>query len=256
MDENGYNRYQTVCSILAASESYFQSFKSVSEYNNILEHLNPEQGKDYLKECLQRNISLIDIHEFCKINDTIGNPQKAEYVLQLNSETSFKLECSPTSLRYVFHSYLILKHIQELGLTNINIVEVGGGYGGLLLALDFFAKKFGISIQSYTILDLPEANMIQIKYLSFQNVSFPYFIKSGNDFGSDLDRNDYFFISNYCLSEISDNYRISYIENLLPKCPHGFLAWNMQEYKDIGKTVRFEDEVPPICPEQNRMIYF
>lgn len=256
MEENGYNLYQRVCSILASSDSYFQNFKSVSEYNNILEHLTPEHGKDYLNECLAKNISLVDIYEFCQKNDAIGNPRKAEYILQINPENAFRFQCSPTSLRYIFHSCLILKHIKDLRMKSVKIVEVGGGYGGLLLALDFFAKKHDVLIESYTILDLPEANLIQTKYLSSHTVSFPYFIQNGHSFGSNLEGNDYFFISNYCLSEITDTYRKSYMEKLLPKCPHGFLAWNMQEYKDIGKAVRIEPEVPPMCPEQNRMIYF
>ena len=39
--------------------------------------------------------------------------------------------CSPTNLRYIYQSMLILKFMKEKLLNNVNVIEIGGGYGGL-----------------------------------------------------------------------------------------------------------------------------
>ena len=243
----GYERYRLACFEIASLDSLFQRFKQISEYNHILEHVTPEQGLDYLKEVLQLQVAYEDILAYCKQNDSVGKPLLCQY--------SPDLICSPTSLRYVFHANLILRHIKQLGLQTVKIVEVGGGYGGLLLAIHFFAPKYGIQIQKYTILDLHEVTFLQKKYLSLFPVVFPYSVQNGESYGKEIEETDLFFISNYCLSEVPIPIFESYVRELLPKCSHGFLAWNMRPYVDFGKQARVEPEVP-FMSENNRMVYF
>lgn len=250
MDESilRYLEYRQVCYQAATEDSAFVWFKRHPIYNRILEHVTPEQGLEYLKESQKLGVSFSEIEAFCKLNDSYGSPNQAFY--------NNSLACSPTSLRYVFQAHLILTHMQQLGLKEAHIVEVGGGYGGLFLAIDFFSKTYGIQLKEYIILDLPEVGLLQQKFLSNYTLSCPFRIENGMKFGRDLERQDYFFVSNYAVSELNDEYLQSYIDILLPKCPHGFLAWNMRPYLDIKKTVRMEEEVPCMCPETNRMIYF
>ncbi len=63
------------------------------------------------------------------------------------------------SLGYIYHSHLILTHLKTCILDTI--VEVGGGYDGLCLALHLFAAKYNVNIKSYTIVDLPSISKLQ-----------------------------------------------------------------------------------------------
>lgn len=243
----GYESYRLACFEISSLDVLFQRFKQISEYNHILEHVTPEQGLDYLKEILKLPVAFEEILAYCKRNDSVGRPHLCQY--------SADFICSPTSLRYVFHANLLLRHMQQLGLKSVKIVEVGGGYGGLLLAVNAFAPNYGIQIEKYTILDLHEVTFLQKKYLSFFPVSFPYAIQNAELCGKDIEETDLFFISNYCLSELPIPIFESYVKELLPKCSHGFVAWNMRPYVHFGKEARVEPEVPFMC-ENNRMVYF
>ena len=166
------------------------------------------------------------------------------------------MNCSPTSLRYVLHAHIILEYQKKLNLNHIRIVEVGGGYGGLLLAILFYSPKFGINIQEYTIIDLPEANLIQKKYLSFFTIHIHYNILSSENYGKDIQGDNLFFISNFCFSEISSEYAEQYIQHLLPKCSHGFLEWNMRFLFDFGKKIRIQPCVPDFGLDHNHHVFF
>ena len=251
MDFKGvdYSNYQGACKFLCSNDDYFMQFKSAGFYRAILEHLEFDDGVLILNE-IRKYFQLSDneIQNFCKVNDRIGNTVK--YVF---SDT---INCSPTSLRYILHAHLILIYLNKLELSTVRIAEVGGGYGGLFLALVFFAEKFGIKIQEYHIVDLEEAGLIQNKYLSYFPLNLPYTIWNANTFGKDIPGNDLFFISNYCFSEISLQNAKNYIEYLLPKCPHGFLMWNMRPLFDFGKNITIETPIPNISEEYSHIVYF
>ena len=243
MEYSGYCSYiRDIC-----DRNDLSDFKRNQTYRSILEHVSPEIGKQYLDAINTFTpFSLEDIQGFCRLNDSIGRPQTSDY-------TDFVT--SPSNLRYVFHSHIILNHMRSLGLPHLDIVEVGGGYGGLCLALHHFADKYSVTIRSYTIIDLPEPSRLQKLYISQMNPSITIDFVNASTFGADIPKTNMFLISNYCFSEISDRFQKEYIAKLFPKVSHGFITWNWIPLYDFGFTVREETEFPKTGP-YNKYLYF
>jgi hypothetical protein len=59
---------------------------------------------------------------------------------------------------------ILLKHIKDSKLENLEIVELGGGYGGLCLCLSHFSKILDVKISKYNIIDLDLVLKLQEKY--------------------------------------------------------------------------------------------
>jgi hypothetical protein len=169
------------------------NFKSNEHYNGILEHVSHELGLKYLNliENEFSNIDFKNITEFIKINDHYGNPKKYNFFLQNNT-----LFCSPRSLRYIYHALIILEHYKNTECKNI--VEVGCGYGGLCLAINYFSKLLNIDIKNYNLIDFPEVGNLINCYLDINkdNIQTNVFIHSCNSFGEQITDNHLFFISN------------------------------------------------------------
>lgn len=243
-----YSIYSRYIESILKNEQKFLVFKQNPLYTEILEHVSFSQGEYYLRE-IEKSFSLTvdEIKLFCDKNDKIGTPKRHTY--------ERNIVCSPTSLRYIYHSLTILRHMNQLGLDNVTIVEVGCGYGGLLLALEHFSKKMNISIQKYYCIDLTSALKLQAKYLSYHSLSYPVLYQDAKTFGKEIPTSDVFFISNYCFSEISTEAREGYRKHLLPKCPHGFLAWNMIPLYDFGKEVTTVPE-DHMGDKNHRLVFF
>ena len=222
------------------------NFKSDARYQYVLEHVDAEQGKEYL-DLVKKEFSdfykenKTNIVNLCKQNDTYGKPVKS-YFFDFCS-------CSATNLRYLYQSLLIIKYIKELGLNNVKIIEIGGGYGGLCLFLESLSKHFNVDISSYIIYDLEEAEELQKKYLDIHGLSL-----TGQD---DISEGS-FLISNYAFSELPEDLRKEYEKQVINKyCDYGFLAWNacpLYEFAQ-GKTIKSETERPSTSPN-NLYVYF
>jgi hypothetical protein len=141
----------------------------------------------------------------------------------------------------------------------MDFVEIGGGYGGLALAIDYLAKKYGIleSVKSYTIIDLSAPNKLQEEVLDQYTLSFPVKFVDAATYGKDISTQNTFLISNYAFSSFSEAIRKGYQTELFSKVSHGFMAWNFIKTYDFGFELRVEDEVPLTGPaETNRYVYF
>jgi len=195
-------------------------FKSDSRYSSILEHVSKQHGEIYLKLILQEfsHITSEKIVKFCFLNDAIGKPNKY-YFNEIN------INCSPTSLRYIYHSLLILKHFETIKCSNI--VEVGCGYGGLCLAINYFMSEFSVKINTYNIVDLSEPLNLIEKYLLLhkKNISTQLAFHDSLTYGRNITDKDMFFISNYCYTEIDVEHNKNYTDLLLSKVKHGFITW-------------------------------
>uniref|UniRef100_A0A6C0L9H4 Sugar O-methyltransferase n=1 Tax=viral metagenome TaxID=1070528 RepID=A0A6C0L9H4_9ZZZZ len=241
-----YNAYLHALDGLRASGN-ISTFKSDHNYRTVLEHVSPNEGGEYLR--LLRSLTDIteeEITTYCTVNDSIGSPLTSIYGA---------LQTSPTNLRYILHAFLIMRHMLSVGISTVDIVEVGGGYGGLCLALHFFAKKYTISIASYTIVDLKEALYLQEKYLKAVLPNVEVTFVDASTFGSAITTQNMFLISNYCFSEISAEFQKQYIQTLFPKVSHGFMAWNFIPTYDFGFTRREEEEYP-MTGNSNKYVYF
>lgn len=223
------------------------NFKSNQYYTQILEHVSFNQGLEYLS-LIKRltNISEADIINYCKLNDKIGGGVKNNFGF---------ITTSPSNLRYIFHAHLILSHMKKLNISDTNIVEVGGGYGGMCLAIDFFSQLYNVKINKYNIIDLPNIIKLQEMYISNFKTSFETTFNSAFNFGENITDTNLFLISNYCFSEISREYQTQYINKLFPKISHGFIAWNMIPTYNFGFTFTEEIEYPLTGP-MNKYVYF
>jgi hypothetical protein len=235
-----YAKYQKSIDENLKLNKHNWNFKSNPNYTNILEHVSHELGVIYLKEIKTNFDSLfLDNKEIfinlCLENDKYGMPNKYEF-------ENF-CSCSPTNLRYLLHALIILKYMQDCNLNNINIVEIGGGYGGLTLFIFKLSFLFKININSYTIFDLLEPMLLQKKYLDLFNIKINTYEISEN---FTLNNNS-FLISNYAFSEISKELQSVYIKKMInPYISHGFLCWNHIPVYDFinDKIIDVEEEYP------------
>lgn len=225
------------------------SFKSNPNYTYMLEHVSYEQGLQYY-ECIkkQTTISENNIRVFAGMNDALGSPTKYTYG---------SITLSPTCLRYIWQSHLILTHFANKANNEpIDIVEIGGGYGGLCLAIHTFSKYYPITIRSYTIIDLDAPRRLQTLYLSNFNLTYPINFVDAATYGETITKQNNFLISNYCFSEIDSIYQSKYIYYLFPKITHGFIAWNHIPLYDFGFPFIDTNEVPNTGGKYNRYVYF
>jgi hypothetical protein len=241
------------------------NFKTNSIYNGILEHVSPELGESYII-CITKfvnehfpEITFKDINDYLLLNDKYGCPVKHNFIY-----TNTPIYCSPSSLRYVLQSLLILKHFKETGLNEI--VEVGCGYGGLFLAINHFSKILNIKISNYYFIDLPEITGLIDKYVNLhKDILHIKFSKHlAYNYGLDINKTNLFFISNYCFTEIGNLHQRNYITYLFPKISHGFIIWQticvpINNINMIGKAMTaIVEEYPQTANpiDKNYYVYF
>ena len=149
---------------------------------------------------------------FRAANDSVGNPVLASW------ESFGVTRMSPTTIRYI----KVLSDLNTLfgNLDNFNIVEIGGGYGGLCNII-YRKHKFA----NYYDIDLPEplslANLY-CKHVGIDNF-FPTQItklEELEDVKIDL------VISNYAFSECNYETQDVYVEKVLSKAERGYITHN------------------------------
>lgn len=247
MVEPLYQRYATYTSSVVDTDE-FARFKSNENYIYMLEHVNLVQGKQYLG-LIQREtkISDQDIRAFAALNDAVGSPKQESFTVGV---------LSPSNLRYLFQAHLILTHMKDLGELTPRIVEVGGGYGGLCLAINFLCERYGVKPQSYTIIDLEAASKLQARYMREFSLSYPTEFVTSDTYGKDIPYTGMYVISNYCFSEISKEHQKGYEKTLFPKVTHGFMAWNFIPVFDFGFRTKVETEYPMTGGSNNKYVRF
>jgi hypothetical protein len=223
------------------------NFKTHPNYTYVLEHVTPAQGCQYLLHIGRKtDLTEEEIGAFCILNDSVGNPKTAYFGF---------MEGSPSSLRYILHAHLILTHLKSLNLPSNDLVEIGGGYGGLALAIYHFAKRYDVSIHSYTIIDLPCVTKLQDLYMSSVMPSANVITVDATTYGASISKRDMFLISNYCYSGLSKDHQEKYRTTLFSKVSHGFMTWNHIPIHNFGFSYRDEEEYPK-TDQHNRYVYF
>jgi hypothetical protein len=241
-------------------DNVFLQFKNNKTYRGVLEHLSIEHGQMYLDVISIEfpDISFEIIKKFVEINDFYGNPIKGTMLFRGN----IPMDCSPTSIRYVYHALVILKYYNDTECENM--VEVGCGYGGLFLAINYFAKFMNSTINKYNMVDLKDVGLLIDKYINANsaNIHIPYGIYDASFYGAEIEDTKLFFISNYCFTEIDLYHRKMYEDILLKKTTNGFITWqtcfdhipinNIQICKSIKNR---EPERPNYC-DCNFFVYY
>jgi hypothetical protein len=251
-----YAAYRQVLKDNAALPPAAWTFKANPAYRAILEHVSPQQGLGYLDEMRLspawgsrlRNV----IAETAMENDSLGTPERAEF-------DPLGATCSPTNLRYAAQALAILEHLEGLDIYGVNIIEIGGGYGGLALYLRRMARLFD-QRHTHTIIDLPEAGAIQDRYAVALNV--PLNVVDATDAQAVTTLlatfKDWpcYLVSAYGFSEFSEEVRFWYSQNVVPHCQHGYLVWNMiPVYRFTTADLTVTDERPLTSPG-NKVVTF
>jgi len=246
--DNRYDGWSNLCSQINSFNIY--NFRKNNHFRSIVENVSPQFGMQYFNNIMNNYseyISKID-WKTIEVLANVGSPFNQEYTFNNN-----KYKISPTILRYVKFTFDTLTHIKNnTSLTELNIVEIGGGFGFQAILLYEFAHLFDLKVLKYTIIDLEAVCNLQnifineckkftnIKYDNFQSVTYDNF---------NLD-NDNFFISNYALGELNTYWQNIYIRNVISKINHGYLCWNfspanpkIHSYYNSIKTIK-EKENP------------
>lgn len=217
------------------SEGNRTNWKQDPDVNEMLEHLQRDHASVYL-ESIRLKLSDTQIETIVARNDAYGGARV---------ENIDGIRSSPSSIRYLAHSLEICAQILKKGLSNVTLVEIGGGYGGLAVILSEVSAIMNISIQKYIIYDLPGVVALQQHYLAQFTLPFPVIWKDAGCCGSDLESSpNLFLVSNYCLSEISNNDRQQYLCNLLPKIDGAYFAWNWASREGLPVEAEIQPEIP------------
>lgn len=214
--------YPQVCQNAVNNDDSFRNFKRDPVYRQTLEHVPYELGCQYLDLIIRDYPDLVTYFEKFRENDILGNPMTYSY----GDYGIF----SPTTLRYI-KTAGDLK--QKFGnLSQMHIVEIGGGYGGQCTILST------LGFASYTIIDLPECVALSKKYLEKMGIGNVICIDSTNleNIGTyDL------VLSNYAFSEIDKSEQQRYLETLIKPTPNGYMIMNyISEYFNL-KSLKMED---------------
>lgn len=218
-----YNNYLTYLKSISDQNLEKLDFKSNEHYTEILEHVNYDLGVQYV-ELIENEfgkiISFENISNFIEKNDKYGFPKT--FVFDFRSYQK-NITCSPSTLRYIYHALVILDHFKKTGMKSI--VEIGCGYGGLCMAIIFFADLLNIQIDEYHLCDFPDVCHLIDKYLKINNIQIKYILHDCNQYGQTISNHELYLISNYCFTTISDEDRQKYVKYLFDKIKHGFLIW-------------------------------
>lgn len=248
-----YNKYTDYIKTQLNLNPEELDFKSNNHYRKILEHINGSQAEQYFKVIIEKFKTFYEsnfdtLRNICELNDKYGK------TIKYNLENF--MTCSPSNLRYILHSLLFLEDMKKYKLNNIDIIEIGGGYGGLCFFIHNIAPLYEININSYTIFDLLEPSLLQKKYLNLLNIPDVNCCQLDN---FDNIKNDSILISNYAFSEITKEVQMKYIDKIInPYTKFGFLAWNCTGVYNFVKNsvIEKEEEYPKTDPSNYYVRYY
>lgn len=217
-EEKYANEYLETCRRAVEDDEIFAKFKSIQGYKNILEHVTPRQGHEYLEIAMSMSEdALIENIDQFKENDEIGAPDKFSY------DKIGKI--SPTTIRYIKNVFEMATLLQDTAVSRV--VEVGGGYGGLCKTLSVVCD-----FDEYILIDLPEAVEVQRKYLScFPELFAKCKFISCDDLEEIADVD--LFISNYALSECDYDTQVNYYNKLISNSKFAYIIYNLVNFNDF-----------------------
>lgn len=224
VDNNNIINYLASCKEFVTDESKFKNFKQDSRYKIILEHVNKHESDLFISE--MKNYDILNekhLEEF-RENDLIGNSEIYEY--------KFFGKMSPSTIRYIKNTLDIFDFIGSKKIKNI--VEIGGGYGGLCKTINVL-----LNYDSYTIIDLPEVNALSKKYTDqFFNLKGKVSQLSMDELNKIKDVD--LVISNYAFSECSQVAQMTYYNNIIANSKYFYMVYNNITTNNMNSTAFFD----------------
>jgi hypothetical protein len=219
--------YPQVC--IQASNDYrlFNNFRRNPIYNQILEHVSEKQGSEYLQVILNDLDILAAINDF-KLNDNYGNPRMSEY-------PNIGM-ISPSTLRYVKVLADIKTHFQTVD--NLNIVEIGIGYGGQCRVINAYYKP-----ATYCLVDIQPALALAQRFLDNYVLHSVVTYMTMNELG----QRDYdLVLSNYAFTELPRTIQDIYLSKVILNSKRGYITYNEITPKEFNSYK--SDELITIIP--------
>jgi putative sugar O-methyltransferase len=252
---HSYKEYKEICLNASNDDVIFNTFKSLPYYMEVLEHASYENGLDHLNNIIHNNPDLLNLLDKFLLNDKYGSPNKHTYFIPPENK---ELICSPTTLQYIS----ILGDLKKIynDLNNIDIIEIGGGYGGQCkIIFDLFKPK------SYTIIDIKEPCLLIKKYLAMFNI-FPKVIDAEEFSDNPEVLKSNLVISNFAFSEVFRPQQDIYIDCILNYSQCGYMVcnqisssimWKSASYSivDFKEKIKKNIHVFADIPSENKLNY-
>jgi hypothetical protein len=201
------------------------TFKSHPDYCRVTENVTFQQGCGFIDRLkleyghfFHENNKLL--LELCKKNDAVGKAKLQDF------HAIGKI--SPTNLRYIYHAVKILEYLKQLGKRKPQIIEIGGGYGGLAYWLHALSGPMYVNIESYAIFDLPPVAQLQKAFCLAMGIKID--TPSLETFRPPEDV-PYFLVSNFAFSELDVSLQERYNQIVFPYVEHGFMLWNITPFE-------------------------
>jgi hypothetical protein len=131
------------------------------------------------------------------------------------------LHISPLLLRYIMETTLLVETFGSLD--GMNVLEIGGGYGGMA-----FVVQSLYYVSSYTIVDLAICGKLQEKFLRTYRSFYPYAIRTVPSIRRQSISSDLLF-SFYAISELSTDVVNNYIDLYVRHASSGYLQLNYDD---------------------------
>ena len=178
-------------------------------------------GLQYVRDHHPRVYSYYE--PMAQLDNSIGNPYVVPYL---------GIQATPVLVRYIIDAALIIDQLgwDEWTGDGKHIIEIGGGYGGMAVLL----SNIFPNIQLYSIVDIPPAGVLQLKYTSRCGISPSTSIQAISS-SSVVPVHSDILLSFYAISElrkdIVDRYLLVYISH----ATHGYLQLNYDE--EFGQSL-------------------
>lgn len=228
--------YPNFCQLATIQEDIFLNFRQAAATKWIVETVSYEEGWAMLQYIAQEHPHLVPFLEKISKSDKLGNPTVYNY-------PPFGSFC-PTTLRYVKIAGDLQREFTNL--SSLNILEIGGGYGGQCKILNDIE-----GFSSYTIVDLPECTPLIAKYLNCHQLTNTKCIDSVNvkeEMHCDL------LISNYAFSELDKIDQLNYINLIIDFAPMGYMTYNLDPSAFNNINSLTVDEVRAALSSKNRTV--
>lgn len=216
-----YSNYLNICQEAITDRNMFQNYRRQKSTKGVVETLGMHQGYNFILEIEKEYPYLLKHLKKFATSDNIGNPKMYYY-------DKIKMHIAPTTLRYI----KVLGELLSIfgSLDDMNIVEIGVGYGGQCKIIHDWCHP-----KSYTIVDFPNVLRLSQKFLSQFGITVTLrgiFNESKIDY--DL------CISNYAFSEIEKSYQEFYNKHIIQNSLKGYMICNCLSDSDNGKLTRME----------------
>ena len=199
--------YPQVCIDASTDYGCFNDFRRNPVYNQVLEHVSEDLGRQYL-QLISGDTDLLKCMNIFKANDEYGNPRVCEYPAIGT--------ISPSTLRYIKVLSDLKKHFQSLD--KLNICEIGVGYGGQCRIINAYYKP-----ATYRLVDIQPALALTQRFLN------NYILHSVLTYATmnELSAGDYdLVLSNYAFTELPRQIQDVYLQKVILKSKRGYITYN------------------------------